>query len=74
MFALGVWRRLLLGAGAIALTVVAAFKFGAARPPRASSTEHGVSAADSRTADATPPSKDAQGPEWIRSTVPTLLS
>ncbi len=71
MFALGVWRRLLLGAGAIALTVVAAFRFGAARPPRTSSTEHGVSAAASPSAAATPPSKDAQGPQWIRSTVPT---
>ena len=71
MFALGVWRRLLLGAGAIALTVVAAFRFGAARPPRAASTAHGVSAAVSPSAAVTPPNKGVQGPPFIRPTVPT---
>lgn len=71
MFALGVWRRLLLGAGAIALTVFAAFRFGAARPPRTSSTAHGVSAGAARSPAVTPPGKGAQGPQRVRPTVPT---
>jgi hypothetical protein len=71
MFALGVWRRLLLGAGAIALTVVAAFRFGAARPQRTSVTAHGASADSGRTAAVAPLTGSAKGQQWIRSTVPT---
>lgn len=40
MFTLGVWRRLSLGAGALALIAVAAVGFGANWPPRVSSTSN----------------------------------
>jgi hypothetical protein len=43
MFSLGVWRRLLLGASAIVLTIVAAFRFGAERPTRTTSIVPSVS-------------------------------
>lgn len=71
MFALGVWRRLLLGAGAIALTVVAAFRFGVERPGRTASTAAGVSDGSGRPpAAAAPLPRRADEGRWIRPTVP----
>ena len=42
MLTLGVWRRLLLGAGGLALTAAAAFRFGGDWPRRASSESDGA--------------------------------
>src|SRR5687768_12301697 len=42
MVTLGVWRRLILGVGALALTAAAAFQFGGDWPRRTSSTSDGA--------------------------------
>lgn len=65
MFALGVWRRLLLGAGAVALTVVAAFSFGSERPLRTTSTASGASERPRDAPVVAPTAKDARRGEWI---------
>jgi hypothetical protein len=55
MLTLGVWRRLLLGAGGLALMLVAAFRFGTGRPLRAPAISDGSSELSARSIQAPSP-------------------